>query len=92
MDKERLMQFLSDAIDSGALLSIHMSQFEGEDFRPVSQEEAEDRAKRFASIVGQPIEQEDISKKCGSFSVGSTATNGIRGDFIYVLKKPVTVK
>ncbi|MCM3665545.1 hypothetical protein M3204_14095 [Mesobacillus subterraneus] len=90
MNKERLMQFLSDAIDSGAYLHIHMTQFEGENYRPVSREEAEERAKRFASIIGEPIEESNYGDPAETFSVGSTATNGIRGDFTYLVKKPVT--
>ncbi|MDQ0414192.1 hypothetical protein [Mesobacillus stamsii] len=80
MNKERLMQFLSDAIDSGAYLSIHMTQFEGDNYNPVFREEAENRAKRFASIISQPIEELD----CDSFIVGSTGTNGIHGAFAFV--------
>lgn len=93
MNKERLMQFLSDAIDSGAKLSIHMTQYEGTNFRPVSREEAEERAKRFASIIGEPIEESnEENSTVESFSIGSTATNGIRGDFSYVVKKEALAK
>lgn len=49
MDKERLMQFLSDAIDMGFDINVRCIE-------NISKEQAEGLAERFASIVGGKVE------------------------------------
>jgi hypothetical protein len=54
MNKEKLMQLLSEAIDKGSYVSIHMSQFDQSEgkFAPVNQETANDYINRFQEAFG----------------------------------------
>lgn len=70
MDKQKLMQFLSDAIDKGAHIHVHLGQFDKES-NPIFKDEAQTFANRFKEACGLEVmgerENEDV---CSNIFVG----------------------
>lgn len=49
--KTKLMDLVSEALDKEAYVSIHFSQYETKDFKPVLKEDVEDKAKEIADLM-----------------------------------------
>jgi hypothetical protein len=70
MNKELLMQFLSEAIDNGASFIIHMGQYNpSKEFAPVDQGEALRFAAMCQDAVGGEIKEGTHEGVCKSFDV-----------------------
>lgn len=68
MNKELLMQVISEAIDNGASITINAGQFDN-DFNPVFKEEALRLAEMFQAAIGGGIEEVSNPDTCESFRV-----------------------
>lgn len=70
MNKELLMQFLSEAIDNGAGISIFMGQYNpSKDFTPVEKDEALRFAAMFKDAVGGEIKEGIHEGFCEHFDI-----------------------
>jgi hypothetical protein len=70
MNKDKLMQFLSEAIDNGAELHVYMGQYNStKDYAPVGKYEALRFAAMFKDAVGGEITENTHEKVCETFNV-----------------------
>lgn len=69
MNKEKLMQMISDAIDNGADITVHVPQFKKtQKWEPVTKEEVEHKAIEMSQLLNREIEQRN-SEHAHAFTV-----------------------
>ncbi|KOP81971.1 hypothetical protein AMS60_05415 [Bacillus sp. FJAT-21945] len=70
MQKEKLMQFLSEAIDNGAEISIFLGQFNrNKDFTPVTRKDAFRLAGLVQEAIGGEIKEIVHKEVCDRFDI-----------------------
>jgi hypothetical protein len=52
VNKEKLIQLFSEALDKNVSISLHYSQYQGEDLHPVTNKEAYELVTRYAEALG----------------------------------------
>lgn len=84
MNKEKMMELLSKAIDEGADITVHFSQFKGSDYKPVTRKEAEILLELVKEAIPGCVVEEKSHSACRDF----VAKDKVNGVYVCVAHSP----